>query len=225
MKILYTSVLLFFCMIQIHAQVSIGLKGGVNYSTYTDKNYIGLISEITDLDDQLEEFRFDAEKGIAFAGLLQLEFNKYISIIFEPGFSKRDGHYAPEESIFIDVIFPPGKAQRIYIELPLKFKLRAPLLKDKLGIYSTVGISPEKYLYTKLVSSSNGSSAVVSSREVGEFFEDWSFNRMIGIGFDVKMGLHRLLLACDFSTQMQKNSFSDARLKDVALGVGYLYEL
>ena len=218
MNYLFTNILLLISLLQVDAQVSIGLKGGVNYSVFTDKNHIGLISEIKEFDSD----QFEIERGITFSSIVQINFNKYFAIVIEPGMTRRNGIFVPDLWPEIDFIGPLDEANRIYLEVPFKFKMSVPLFKSKFGVYSTVGISPEKFLYIKFKNPSNGFPPLAGSDSI---FEDWAVNRVLGIGFDVNFGLHRLFVESDFSVKMKNNNFNDNRLKDVALGIGYLYEI
>ena len=59
-----------------------------------------------------------------------------------------------------------------------------------------------------------------------KLINDWKLKKMIGFGMDVNLGRHKIVVDCDFSTQMDENTNeSEFGMKDNQIGVGYLVML
>ena len=213
-KKLFVIVLLLYVGIEVNAQVFIGIKTSAIFSEYTDESGLGVVSRFP---EKMEWFS-NYETGFSISGLLQVNFNKFIAIGFEPGFSKRNNTRSPDNNLIYDLPFLED-FDRIYIESPMKLKLRLPLFKNKFGIYSSIGVNPHKYVSTVNKDISFDRSFVPNSK----LQEGWEIKKILGVGIDLKLGPHTILVDCDFSTKRNKlNPESDFNLKDTHIGIGYL---
>ena len=218
-RILFVSMMLFFMTFQMHAQLSVGIKVNKMFTEYTDENAIVIISRM-----QESEFSYNFETGHSITGLFYFNINKFIAFGIEPGFSKKNGGVALDTSMEMIDLISPTYTNRIYLESPMKMKLRLPLLNNKFGVYSSFGINPHKHImdYNNNNKLFNGS----MTRRDSEFMENWALKKLVGVGIDVNLGQHSFVVDCDFLTKIDKNRpDSQVKLKDTQIGIGYLVTL
>jgi len=114
-----------------HAQLSLGLKGGVNFST--------LVTENSNINN------FKARVAPNVAVIFNYQLSPAFSIQAEPGFSGRGGAFRPQQGTPI-VIVPGSPSQRVekgaikigYFELPVVAQYR-PRLTEKLEAIISAG--------------------------------------------------------------------------------------
>lgn len=216
-KYIFTSVLLVFISINLNAQISVGLKVNKTFSEYTQGSGISVLKNMGNEDTLYDNY----ETGYFIAAIFQATFNKYFALTAEPGLSKRRHFIGVSEGLAIIDIFIPFDANRIYFEVPVKFKLRLPLFEDKCGLYTSFGLNASRFLMTHQNDSSFSTRPMLIAEPgvVG----NWGVKKLIGVGTDFNFGRHKFLVDCDFSTRLEGGNFlSDFRMKDVYMGVGYM---
>ncbi len=219
-KYLFASILLLFVGWQVRAQVSLGIKTSTIFSEFTNENHFGIINRMNNGENWYTTY----ETGFSVSGVIQINFNNCLKFRAEPGITKRNNYFSPEENMALfDVFIPEGKVNRIYLESPLKFIVRAPLFKNKIGLYSSMGLNPTKYVLTRHVEPSANRPMI--EKKDGKFLEDWELKKLIGFGADINFGRHQIFFDCDFATKIDTQRFvgsNDFKLKDWNLGLGYL---
>jgi len=110
-----------------HAQLSVGVRGGVNFSKFKVKDDI---------------FPYASKTGSSFAFLLNIPLNPFLSLQLEPGFSQYGTRYDITEEININNLTKNhfiGKLSTNYIELPLLLQYKTQIRK----LQAMVSIGPE----------------------------------------------------------------------------------
>ncbi len=219
-KLLFVSILLVFVTLQSSAQISLGFKSSFHVSEFTDQDGFGVLSRFIEEGADVGVYS-NFKKGVAVAALTQIEFNKFFSIIVEPGFQVENKNSLNFE---IDIFIPNSHydVNPIFFEMPTKFKFRLPLFEDKVGIFSTFGVKPSKWIlsYDKEKLNQNR----ILAKNDSKLIDDWELDKLLGFGIDVKFGKHTFLMDVDYSAQplSNRNSDSDFNFKTTQIGLGYL---
>ena len=144
------------------AQISVGLRGGVNFANFS-------------VEGSDQDFPFKAKTGLNFAVLFNLPISASTSIQFEPGFSQRGARisakidqFANNQQIRVEV---KGKLLVNYIEMPVLFQY-----KPKLGkLEGILSLGPELRLMTNNMRAKSSSKAYVNGELVSETSEDETY--------------------------------------------------
>jgi hypothetical protein len=137
------------------AQVSVGLRGGVNFANFIVK-------------DDSQDYPFKAKTGLNFAVLFNLPLSASTSIQFEPGFSQRGAKISEKldelvngQQIKVEV---KGKMLVNYIEMPVLFQYK-PQFGKLQGIFS---LGPDVRLMTGNLKTESSSKAYINGELIDE---------------------------------------------------------
>lgn len=205
------------CFSWMNAQVSVGAKYSLLRSGYGEKG------------------KYDKENlyntGHHYALLFHFEMGKYFSIGLEPGITKRNFNSGDIPILmFIDIDFISPETVNV-VELPIHFKVRAPLWKERIEVYNKLGVRANYF-----GKENQTFFGIPEERSLGEVVkgidkdfstDELDFNYLVGFGTTFHLGRHQIFIECEQyktlgRTDEQLLFGNDTVFKELKFGLGYL---
>lgn len=159
-RLFLSFLLLIFFIPTSHAQMSVGLRGGVNFANLSLK--------------ELSESTFKTYTRPSFAVLFNYALNPSMSIQIEPGFSQRGTKISDDASIINNNqnlrVVSKGDISANYVEVPILFQY-----KPKLGkLEGILSIGPELRLLTTSVKTRLNTKVFINGQLIQDRMEEVS---------------------------------------------------
>ncbi len=210
-KAVFLITLLAFCLYQLNAQVSLGLKSSF-VKAWEEYGDVGLPD-----DAEIHVNRFN------FSALAYYKINDFVEVGIEPGFMQKGAACEPGFIIF------EGDAKLFlnYAEAPLLLRINSPIIGNTITVFGKIGAGASRLLtaYREVEVFGDPNSVVRTQLDLNaeNGMNKWDYGLHGALGFSVNIGNHELFAETNIYrglTDVDPENRSENRT--LQFGIGFL---
>ncbi len=218
MKVLKCFLLFTLCLSfqQLHAQFSLGLKGG----------YINAWQDYGDVELP-ENAQIDVN-GINISALAYFRINKYLQIGIEPGFVQRGAACIPG---WMPIFEGDTAFELNYVEAPLMVSGNLPLFKSRFEVFGKLGygVSYLASAYREETAGWGNDNPVIRTKmDLGEnsILNQFDHGAYSGLGIAYNFGVHQVFIESNYYRGFTNaERFNQSQNRSVNFNLGYIISL